>query len=407
MFLEFFIWGAWYSMIGVYMKNHGMPKLTQWPFTVNPIAAIIAPFFIGLIADRYFATQKVMGILHIIGSVFMFLVPSFTGRPVIFILLLLAYNICYMPTMGLANTVCFYKMTDQKKQFPLIRVFGTLGWIVAGLVISFVLVRFTDGVIAEQTALPLYMTAGASLLLGIYCFSLPNTPPPARGKKVSARAIIGIDALKDLGSPSFYIFLFCSFLICIPLAAYYNFTQIFLEGAHFKSIAATQTLGQASETLFMILMPVFFIRFGVKWMLAAGMLAWVARYALFALGAPELVDWMILTGVALHGICYDFFFVTGQIYVDTKAKVEIRAQAQGLIVFVTYGVGMLVGAQIAGAVYNGFLKDAKSLTLQQWQSFWWLPAAFAAVVLLLFVVTFREKKGRGAVQPAEKLVANA
>ena len=207
MFLEFFIWGAWYSMIGVYMKNHGMPKLTQWPFTVNPIAAIIAPFFIGLIADRYFATQKVMGILHIIGSVFMFLVPSFTDKPVIFILLLLAYNICYMPTMGLANTVCFYKMTDQKKQFPLIRVFGTLGWIVAGLVISFVLVRFTDGVIAEQTALPLYMTAAASLLLGLYCFSLPNTPPPARGRKVSARAIIGIDALKDLkGSPSLLYF---------------------------------------------------------------------------------------------------------------------------------------------------------------------------------------------------------
>jgi nucleoside transporter len=392
MFLEFFIWGAWYSMIGVYMKNHGMPKLTQWPFTVNPIAAIIAPFFIGLIADRYFATQKVMGILHILGSVFMFLVPSFTGHPVIFILLLLAYNICYMPTMGLANTVCFYKMTDQKKQFPLIRVFGTLGWIVAGLVISFVLVRFTDGVIAEQTALPLYMTAGASLLLGLYCFTLPNTPPPARGKKVSARAILGIDALKDLGSPSFYIFLACSFLICIPLAAYYNFTQLFLEGANYKSIAATQTLGQASETLFMILMPIFFIRFGVKWMLAAGMLAWVLRYALFALGAPELVDWMILTGVALHGICYDFFFVTGQIYVDTKANVNIRAQAQGLIVFVTYGVGMLVGAQIAGAVYNGFLKDAKSLTLQQWQSFWWIPAIFAAAVLLLFIALFREKK---------------
>ena len=405
MFLEFFIWGAWYSMIGVYMKNHGMPKLTQWPFTVNPIAAIIAPFFIGLIADRYFATQKVLGTLHIIGSVFMFLVPSFTDKPVIFILLLLAYNICYMPTMGLANTVCFYKMTNQKKQFPLIRVFGTLGWIVAGLVISFVLVKFTNGVIAEQTALPLYMTAAASLLLGLYSFTLPNTPPPARGKKVSARAIIGIDALKQLGSPSFYIFLLCSFLICIPLAAYYNFTQIFLEGAHYKNIAATQTLGQMSETLFMILMPVFFIRFGVKWMLTAGMLAWVLRYTLFALGAPELVDWMILTGVALHGICYDFFFVTGQIFVDTKAKVEIRAQAQGLIVFVTYGVGMLVGAQIAGAVYNGFLKNADSLTLQQWQSFWWLPAAFAAVVLLLFLVAFREKKE--PVQQVGNRVVNA
>lgn len=405
MFLEFFIWGAWYTMIAVYMRNNGMPKDTFWPFTVNPIAAIIAPFFIGLIADRYFATQKVLGTLHILGSVFMFLVPSATGNTTLFVLLLLAYNICYMPTMGLANTVCFYKITDQKKEFPLLRVFGTIGWIAAGLIISFVLVKFTNGVKAEQTALPLYMAATASLLLGLYSFTLPHTPPPARGKKVSARAIIGIDALKQLGSPSFYIFLICSFLICIPLAAYYNMTQLFLESSHYKNISATQTIGQVSETLFMLLMPFFFARFGVKWMLAAGMLAWVLRYVLFALGAPELVDWMILTGVALHGICYDFFFVTGQIYVDTKAKVEIRAQAQGLIVFVTYGVGMLVGAWIAGMVYDGFLKDAPALTLQQWQSFWWLPAAFAALVLLFFVASFRERKD--PVQKVENRMANA
>ena len=270
---------------------------------------------------------------------------------------------------------------------------------------QFVLSKFTGGVVAEQTALPLYMVATASILLGLYSFTLPNTPPPAKGKKVSARAIMGIDALKDLGSPSFYVFLLCSFLICIPLAAYYNMTQLFLDSGHYKNIAATQTLGQASETIFMILMPLFFLRFGVKWMLTAGMLAWVLRYALFALGAPELVNWMILTGVALHGICYDFFFVTGQIYVDTKAKVEIRAQAQGLIVFATYGVGMLIGAQIAGAVYNGFLKGAASLTLQQWQSFWWLPCSFAAVVLLLFLVSFREKKE--PVQRVENRVANA
>jgi nucleoside transporter len=393
MFLEFFIWGAWYTTIGVYMTKHGMGKLTFWPFTVNPIAAIIAPFFIGLIADRYFATQKVLGTLHILGAVFMFLTPAATGNPTLFILLLLAYNICYMPTMGLANTICFFKMTDQERQFPLIRVFGTLGWIVAGLIISFVLGSFAGASVkAEETAMPLYMTATVSLLLGLYSFTLPNTPPSGAGKKVSARSIIGVDAFKQLGSPSFYIFLISSFLICIPLAAYYNFTQIFLDGAHFKNIAATQTLGQVSETLFMILMPVFFLRFGVKWMLAAGMLAWVARYSLFALGAPELVNWMILTGIALHGVCYDFFFVTGQIYVDTKASPDIRAQAQGLIVFVTYGIGMLVGAQIAGWVYNGFLKDADALTLQQWQSFWWIPAIFAAIVLVLFIALFREKK---------------
>lgn len=393
MFLEFFIWGSWYTTIGVYMSNHNMGDLTHWPYTVNPIAAIVAPFFVGLIADRFFATQKVLGTLHILGALFMFLTPSATGNPVLFIVLLLAYNLCYMPTMSLANTICFHKMSNQEKLFPFIRVFGTVGWIIAGLIISFVLGSFvTEGLKPEQSSLPLYMTATASLLLGIYSFFLPNTPPPAAGRKVSASSIIGIDAFKQLASPSFFIFLISSFLVCIPLAAYYNFTQIFLQGIQFERIAATQTIGQVSETLFMVLMPLFFLRLGVKWMLAAGMFAWVIRYALFAMGAPDQVTWMILTGIALHGICYDFFFVTGQIYIDKKANALIRGQAQGLIVFVTYGVGMLVGAQTAGFAYNKFLGGAKGLSLQQWQNFWWLPAGFAAAVLLFFIVTFKEKK---------------
>src|SRR6266487_845741 len=391
MFFQFFIWGSWYTTIAVYMTKHDMANLTHWPYTVNPIAAIIAPFFVGLIADRYFATERVLGTLHILGAFFMFLTPSFTGNPTLFILLLLAYNICYMPTISLANTVCFHIMTNQEKQFPIIRVFGTIGWIVAGLVISFVLGNFVaSGVKPEETAMPLYLTASASLLLGLYSFTLPHTPPPARGKKVSARSIVGVDAFKQLGSRSFYIFLLSSFLICIPLAAYYNFTQIFLESAKFKNIAATQTIGQVSETLFMVLMPLFFVRLGIKWMLAGGMLAWALRYSLFALGAPDLVTWMILTGIALHGICYDFFFVAGQIYVDKKASPQIRAQSQGLIIFTTYGVGLLVGAQIAGALYNSFLGSATSLTLQQWQSFWWIPAAFALVVLILFMLFFKD-----------------
>lgn len=393
MFLQFFIWGAWYTMIAVYMGKNGMEDLTHWPYTVNPIAAIVAPFFVGLIADRYFNTEKVLGTLHILGGIFMFLTPSAVNSPVVFILLLLAYNICYMPTMSLANTICFHKMSNQEKEFPTIRVFGTVGWIIAGLTISYVLVNFVaPGLTAEETALPLYMTAAASILLGLFSFTLPTTPPAAAGKAVSARSIIGVDAFKQLGSPSFYIFLLASFLICIPLAAYYNFTQTFLKGANFANIAATQTLGQVSETLFMLVMPLMFARLGIKWMLVAGMAAWILRYSLFALGAPELTNWMILTGIALHGICYDFFFVTGQIYVDKKANAEIRGQAQGLIVFVTYGVGMLVGAQVAGMVYNSYLAGAKQLTLDQWQSFWWLPAMFAAGVLLFFIAFFKEKR---------------
>lgn len=392
MFLEFFIWGAWYSTVAVYMTAHGMENLTHWPFTVNPIAAIVAPFFVGLIADRYFATEKVLGTLHILGAIFMFFTPMAVNDPVLFILLLLAYNLCYMPTMSLANTLSFHHIDDQEKQFPIIRVFGTIGWIVAGLVISFVLGMFVaEGLQPEQTALPLYLTAGASIVLGLYSFTLPHTPPPAAGEKVSVRSIVGIDALKQLGSKSFYVFLASSFLLCIPLAAYYNFTQIYLGNTGFENIAATLTIGQMSEVLFMILIPAMFVRLGVKWMLAVGMLAWVLRYALFAFAAPSEITWMILVGIALHGICYDFFFVTGQIYVDKKSTAGIRGQAQGLIVLITYGVGMLIGAQVAGLVYNRFLGADQALSLQQWYDFWWIPAVFAGVVLLFFILFFNDR----------------
>lgn len=402
MFLEFFIWGAWYATIAVYMSNNGMEDLTHWPFTVNPIAAIFAPFFVGLIADRYFATEKVLGTLHIIGGIIMALTPQAVNDPLIFIIMLLAYNLCYMPTMSLANTLSFHNIKDQEKEFPVIRVFGSIGWIVAGLTVSFVLVAFvSDGIRPEATALPLYLTAGASIILGLYSFTLPHTPPPAKGESVSVRSIIGVDALKQLGSKSFYIFLASSLLICIPLAAYYNFTQLYLGNAGFQNIAATQTIGQVSEVLFMLLMPFFFIRLGVKWMLGVGMLAWVLRYTLFALGAPDVTTWMILGGIALHGICYDFFFVTGQIYVDIKAFDKIRGQAQGLIVLITYGIGMLIGAQLAGLAFNIFLGEQSALTLDQWYSFWWLPAGFAAAVFVFFIITFNDREAEEQVTEEE------
>jgi nucleoside transporter len=400
MFLQFFIWGAWYTMIAVYMTAHGMETLTHWPYTVNPIAAIIAPFFLGLVADRYFATERVLGVLHLMGGAVLLAVPQATGAPALFIGLLLLYNLCYMPTLGLANSLAFHNITDQEKQFPIIRVFGTIGWIAAGLFISFVLAGFVT-VLPEQTALPLYAAAAASIVLGLYSFTLPHTPPSAAGQKVSMRSIIGLDALKQLGSRPFYVFIAASLLLCIPLAAYYNFTQIFLGAAGVRNIAATQTLGQMSEVVFMLLMPFFFVRLGVKWMLTVGMGAWVLRYALFALAAPDAVFWMIAGGILLHGICYDFFFVTGQIYVDKKSTPAIRGQAQGFLVFVTYGVGMLIGAQVAGLVYNSFLGDAPQLTLPQWQQFWWIPAIFAAVVMVFFAVAFRDRFATRAAAGAE------
>jgi nucleoside transporter len=407
MFLQFFVWGAWYVTIGNYMSAIGMADLTHWPYTVNPIAAIIAPFFLGLVADRYFATEKVLGTLHLLGGLMMLFLPQATGNPTLFILLLLLYNLCYMPTLGLANSLAFHHIQDQERQFPLIRVFGTIGWIVAGLFIGYVLGRISGNELPDRTPLPLYTTGIAGLLLGLYSFSLPHTPPPGAGQKVSLRSIAGLDALAQLGSRSFYIFILSSFLICIPLAAYYNFAPIFAANAvydHGTSNAVTSvlpnpsslmSLGQMSEVAFMLLMPLLFVRLGVKWMLAIGMGAWVLRYVLFAAGAPDAVFWMIAAGILLHGICYDFFFVTGQIYVDQKSTPAIRGQAQGFLVLVTYGVGMFIGAQIAGKVYNHFLGGNGALSLQTWQDFWYIPAGFALAVLLFFVLAFRDDTGSG------------
>jgi len=388
MFLQFFIWGAWYTSIAVYMTNHGMGTLTHWPYTVNPVAAIVAPFFLGLVADRYFATEKVLATLHLLGGLILFAAPRFAAEPTTFILLLLLYNLCYMPTLGLANSLAFHHIQSQEQQFPFIRVFGTIGWIVAGLFISFGLGKLMGGV-AEQTPGPLYTAATASILLGLFCFSLPHTPPPGRGQPVSLRSISGLDALKQLGDRPFYVFITASLLLCIPLAVYYNFTQLFLGAAGVHRIAGTQTWGQISETVFMLLMPMLFLRLGVKKMLIMGMAAWTLRYALFALAAPDAIFWMILIGIMLHGPCYDFFFVTGQIYVDKKSTPAVRGQAQGFLVLVTYGVGMLIGAQIAGNVYDRFLAGGTALTLAQWRSFWILPAVFAAAVLIFFAAFFK------------------
>ena len=392
MFLQFFIWGAWYTTVAVFMSAHGMANLTHWPYTVAPVAAIGSPFFLGLIADRYFAAEKVLGWLHLMGGIVMLAVPQTVGIPVLFILLLLIYSLCYMPTLGLVNTLAFHHIDDREKQFPRIRVFGTIGWIVAGLFVSFVLGMFVGESIAEVTAWPIYTAGIAGILMGLYSFSLPHTPPQAAGEQVSVRSILGLDAFRQIGSRPFYIFLASTLLLCIPLAAYYNFTQIFLGATGFSNIAGTQTLGQMSEVILMLCMPFFFARLGIKHMLMIGMVAWVVRYLLFAAAATETVVPLILLGILLHGVCYDFFFVTAQIYMDKKATPAIRGQVQGFFVLIANGVGMLIGAQVTGRVYNTFLGQADALSLASWQTFWTLPAVFALMVLLMFAMTFKEKK---------------
>lgn len=385
MFLQFFIWGAWFVTLGTYLGASGFSgSEIGSAYLMNNIGAIISPFFIGLIADRFFAAEKVMAILHLLGGIVLYSVSDMTTAGSI-ILGLLIYNACYMPTLALVNTVSFSLMESPDAQFPKVRVWGTIGWIVAGVGISFGLSGFTDNV--EATAIPMKMAAIASIIMGLYSFFLPHTPPQKTGDKVSIRDILGLDALALLKDKSFAIFALCSLLISIPLAFYYAFANLYLNELGMEGAAATMTLGQVSEALFMLLMPLCFRHLGVKWMLLVGMLAWVVRYALFSSANMDTMVWMLYGGIILHGVCYDFFFVTGQIYVDKKADITIRSSAQGFISLLTYGVGLAIGSSISGVIVDMFTQNG----VKDWTSIWMTPCIFAVVVALLFAFVFSDK----------------
>jgi nucleoside transporter len=383
MFLEFFIWGAWYVTVGNYMTAIGLTDAIYWAYTVSPIAGVVSPFFLGMVADRFFATEKVLGALHFLGGLAIIAAPSAAHSAVPFVLLLLFHVLFYMPTLGLANSLAFHHIADQEKTFPRIRVFGTVGWIAANVVVSAVLE-------ADATPLPLYVAGGASMVMALYCLTLPHTPPPAAGRRPTVSAILGLDALAKLWSRPFQVFITSSLLLSIPLAAYYAYAPVFVASAGLERPAFLMSFGQMSEVLFMIAMPFFFVRLGVKWMLVAGMGAWVLRYFVFASAASGGGGALILLGILLHGICYDFFFVTGQVYIDKKSSNEIRGQAQGFLVLVTYGVGMLVGAQVSGWVFNTMVPDPA--VLSAWRQFWMLPALFAGLVLAFFAIAFPKEE---------------
>lgn len=341
MFLQFFAWGSWFATLALAMGNNGLSDFIGGAFESAPIAAIVAPLFLGLVADRLFSSERVMGVLMLLGGgimcVIATLAPQGAEQGTKIVWLMIAYMLCFMPTLGLGNTITFSHLPQEL--FPKARVWGTIGWIVAGLVL---------GIAGWSASLNIFWIAAASsLAFGIYSFTLPHTPPPARGKPIDISSLFMIDALKLLKQPSFLVFAICSMLICIPLAYYYGQTSAYLGAAGFKQAAATMTLGQMSEIFFMLLIPFFFRKLGVKLMLLVGMGSWALRYVLFSFGAPEQVIWMLLIGVALHGICYDFFFVTGFIYTDKKAPAEVRGQAQGLLVFLTQGLGMFIGFRMA------------------------------------------------------------
>jgi nucleoside transporter len=344
------------------------------------LAAMISPFFVGMVADRFFATEKILAVLHLVGAALMFYASLQTSFGPFYTVLLL-YTLCYMPTLALSNSLSFHHMSDPGKEFPAVRVLGTIGWIAAGLTIG--------SLKLEATAVPLQVAAGMSIVLGVFSFALPHTPPQRRGARVTLNDVLGLDALKLMRDRSFAIFVLGSFLVCIPLQFYYAFTNPFLNEIGVSNAAGKMTLGQMSEIFFMLVMPWFFRRLGVKYMLLIGMAAWTARYLLFALGDNGALVWMLYVGILLHGICYDFFFVTGQIYVDRRAPGDLRAAAQGFIAFVTLGFGMFIGSWLSGVVVDAFTINGAAGVQHDWRGIWLVPAIGAGAILALFGLLFR------------------
>ena len=400
MFLEFFIWGAWFVTLGTYLLRNLHTTGTQVGVAVltQSIGAIVAPFIIGLIADRFFSAQKILGVLHLAGAALLWRAGTAAdfGN---FYPYILTYMILYMPTLALVNSISFRQMQNPQKEFAPIRVLGTLGWIVAGLTIGW-LNWEQNG----QLGLTFKMAAGAAAILGLFSFTLPPTPPIKKAGPSTVGEMLGLEAIGLLKNRSYLIFFLASVAICVPLSFYYGFTNPFLNEAGMKSAAGVQSLGQVSEVLFMLLIPVFFVRLGVKKMLAIGMLAWVVRYAFFAYGNGDSAYWMLIAGIVMHGICYDFFFVTGQIYTDNLAGEQSKSAAQGFITLATYGVGMLLGSLLSGQIVDAHRTAGD---LHDWRVIWLIPAGIAAGVLLVFMLLFKDKNAPVAAEEISYAEANA
>jgi len=385
MFLEYFVYGAWYVTAGTYFIetlkfNGGQAGLA---YGSMGIAAMISPFFVGMVADRFFSSERVMAVLLIIGAVVLYYVSTITTFSSFYPLLII-YALTFMPTLALANSISFDHIENPARDFPKIRVLGTIGWIVAGVLVG------TLGI--ESTAIPMKIAAAGSLVFGLFALTLPHTPPHAAGQRLRVRDVLGLDALSLFKDKSFTVFVVGSFMLVIPLQFYYTFTNAFLNESGMTQAATKMTLGQASELGFMLLLPWFLTRLGIKRIMLLGMAAWAVRYLFFAYGNTGPNLWMLYAGILIHGMCYDFFFVSGQIYVDEQATLKIRAAAQGLIAFVTLGIGNVIGSWLSGLVVQAYqITGPNGAITHDWRSIWLIPAVGSAVIFVIFLFWFKPK----------------